>query len=449
MGRDLSSTPHLPVFSGIDELTVLRFLGMFRNGRSAAKYITAVRFLHQCAGSQSKNLYSDRVLRALQAAKGNAPPPRRANAIHLGNARDVASLAWARHEPVTATQSVLAYIFGFRVQNELMPVEWDALPSGGHSSLRLYPGAQGRPMLEVSLRSRKNEPTGAVLVRPCTCAPWANDPFMCPVHTLKRYMRDTGRLPTGRLFPGNPESLYVSFVRRIRFLGGPQCLNIPNAAEWTSHGFRRGMAQDILDNGGSLAEILRAGGWKSAAFLLYLERTEVDQAAVLDCLFAADVRPSEAALARVPREVRELIQPMPCLDSETGGASQAPALLPVVPVPAPRACPPPVPAPPPFCPPPAPAPPPANAAGANPGVQRPLVALAPVFAHVPVPKAAQSKAVPKAALPKAKSAPRKRPKSAPTAQPKPKVAAPAAVASQASMLKFFPSRGFHSARGSS
>ncbi len=213
-------------------------------------------------------------------------------------------------------------------------------------------------MLEVSLRSRKNEPTGAVLVRPCTCTPWANDPFMCPVHTLKRYMRDTGRLPTGRLFPGNPESLYVSFVRRIRFLGGPQCLNIPHAAEWTSHGFRRGMAQDILDNGGSLAEILRAGGWKSAAFLLYLERTEVDQAAVLDCLFAADVRPSEAALARVPREVRELIQPMPCLDSETGGASQAPALLPVVPVPAPRACPPPVPTPPPFCPPPAPAPPP-------------------------------------------------------------------------------------------
>ena len=48
----------------------------------------------------------------------------------------------------------------------------------------------------------------------------------------------------------------------------------------TSHAFRRGMAQDIVDAGGSLAELLRAGGWNSNAFLYYLRDTQVQDVAV-------------------------------------------------------------------------------------------------------------------------------------------------------------------------
>ena len=37
---------------------------------------------------------------------------------------------------------------------------------------------------------------------------------------------------------------------------------------------RRGMARDIVDAGGSLATLLRAGEWRSAAFIAYLRETQ-------------------------------------------------------------------------------------------------------------------------------------------------------------------------------
>ncbi len=47
---------------------------------------------------------------------------------------------------------------------------------------------------------------------------------------------------------------------------------------------RRGHAQQILNDGGTLAEVLRAGQWSSPAFLLYLDLAEVESTAVLDML---------------------------------------------------------------------------------------------------------------------------------------------------------------------
>ena len=52
---------------------------------------------------------------------------------------------------------------------------------------------------------------------------------------------------------------------------------------WQSLGtraFRRGMAQAILDEGGSLALLLKAGGWTSSAFLRYLRESQVQDVAV-------------------------------------------------------------------------------------------------------------------------------------------------------------------------
>ena len=40
------------------------------------------------------------------------------------------------------------------------------------------------------------------------------------------------------------------------------------------------MAQDIVSHGGSLAELLRAGGWHSKAFLTYLKETQPADVAV-------------------------------------------------------------------------------------------------------------------------------------------------------------------------
>jgi len=139
----------------------------------------------------------------------------------------------------------------------------------------------------------------------------------------------------GRLFAGDPTALYQDFSRSIKERGA--LLRILGADLWTSQGFRRGMAQDIIAGGGSLADVLRAGGWRSAAFLLYLEKHEVDEAAALDCIFQHDVSCSEDTLASLPRAVRAVLAPMPASVSfalaKEPSSSQAPAL----PEPAPRA----------------------------------------------------------------------------------------------------------------
>ena len=48
----------------------------------------------------------------------------------------------------------------------------------------------------------------------------------------------------------------------------------------SSHALRRGMAQDLVDSGCSLATLLHAGGWRSAAFLKYLRDSQLQEAAV-------------------------------------------------------------------------------------------------------------------------------------------------------------------------
>ena len=47
-----------------------------------------------------------------------------------------------------------------------------------------------------------------------------------------------------------------------------------------THSLRRGMAQDIIDLGGSLPALLYAGDWTSSAYLKYLRVSQTDDAAV-------------------------------------------------------------------------------------------------------------------------------------------------------------------------
>ena len=55
------------------------------------------------------------------------------------------------------------------------------------------------------------------------------------------------------------------------------------------------MAQDIIDAGGSLAVLLRAGEWKSTAFLAYLRESQPQEAAVSQAVI--NLSDSEAELA--------------------------------------------------------------------------------------------------------------------------------------------------------
>ena len=57
-------------------------------------------------------------------------------------------------------------------------------------------------------------------------------------------------------------------------------LGVPDAQCYRTHDFRRGHAQDLAARGARLAEILRAGDWKSVSFLQYLDREELEGGAV-------------------------------------------------------------------------------------------------------------------------------------------------------------------------
>ena len=65
------------------------------------------------------------------------------------------------------------------------------------------------------------------------------------------------------------------------------CKQVPNASAYGTHSLRRGHARDLLESGATLAEILRAGQWKSAAFMRYLNMADIEKVAcaVLCCSY--------------------------------------------------------------------------------------------------------------------------------------------------------------------
>ena len=56
-------------------------------------------------------------------------------------------------------------------------------------------------------------------------------------------------------------------------------VGLPEAERLGSHSLRRGMARDIVDSGGSLATLLRAGDWTSSAFVQYLRDNQMEELA--------------------------------------------------------------------------------------------------------------------------------------------------------------------------
>ena len=181
--------------------------------------------------------------------------------------------------------ATLASAFMFRVASECLPLEFQ----GPHSSCAIVL-VEGREALRVHLASRKNAPGGASLVRPCVCHGTPN-PNRCPVHAVRRWCAATKRSATGgRLLTMSAQQA----GRRLRTFAG-LCL-MAHAVSATLHGFRRGRAQWLVRSRKPLSVILQAGGWSSAAFLGYLDREEVSEAAFLDLLSEED----EAAEASPP-----------------------------------------------------------------------------------------------------------------------------------------------------
>ena len=105
---------------------------------------------------------------------------------------------------------------------------------------------------------------------------WCKDcQLTCPVHILWPWFQKL-ELGTNPFADINP----VQALSTLRCL--LQQLEIEEAGQYRTQDLRRGHAKDILENGGSLHEILSAGGWKSPAFLEYLDLGQPEMGTVFE-----------------------------------------------------------------------------------------------------------------------------------------------------------------------
>ena len=99
---------------------------------------------------------------------------------------------------------------------------------------------------------------------------------MCPVHALWHGFFEglaMGATPWARVSAGEVR-------RKLRV--GLVALSVANAESYSTHDFRRGHAKDLQDSGAPLSVILAAGGWRSAAFITYLDGCELEKEVVLE-----------------------------------------------------------------------------------------------------------------------------------------------------------------------
>ena len=68
----------------------------------------------------------------------------------------------------------------------------------------------------------------------------------------------------------------------------PSRCQVPHPERYGTHDFRRGHAQDLLESGASLAQILAAGQWRSASFLDYIKQAELERDVALEVAIESD-----------------------------------------------------------------------------------------------------------------------------------------------------------------
>ena len=168
---------------------------------------------------------------------------------------------------------LFSYVFLLRVPSEALPVVRCCQGSGEGEQSRLWLDGDE---LCLRLLRRKNKYKGSVLRRKCHCAAC---PATCPIHVLWRFF---GQLPVGsKPFADITASSALSRLRALL-----EKLKVPDVSTFNTKAFRRGHAavclcicniccswasrpglKDMRCNGSTLADILAAGEWRSAAFL--------------------------------------------------------------------------------------------------------------------------------------------------------------------------------------
>ena len=221
---------------------------------------------------------TDRCALMIEKSQG---PPRERMFIRRHLLVRLVNLAKQERDESSALLYVLSYAFMLRVPSEALPMRMatveDAVcgPSGETQSA-IYAEA-GK--LHLALHRRKNLQHGSRMVRDCWCQSCS---ITCPTHAFERSTRCFSQGQP--LFPHlTAENVRSELRRRLGLL------NVDFPWKYCSHDFRRGHCLDMVLSGRPLHEILSAGQWHSNAFRKYVDRRELEEAAVLDTQLHTDL----------------------------------------------------------------------------------------------------------------------------------------------------------------
>lgn len=163
------------------------------------------------------------------------------------------------------------YVFLLRLLTEALHItHGDA--EGGPANHPAVIWLEDEYTVVLRLVRRKNLPAGSTMRRTCWCQ---RCPLTCPVHKVFRFFQGypIGSEPFASISP-------AVALRWLRVL--LHRMGVPQAETYRTHDLRRGHAQELVDNGANLAEILQAGQGRSPAFLAYVD-TDTLENNVVQC----------------------------------------------------------------------------------------------------------------------------------------------------------------------
>ena len=253
---------------------LLAWSSLFRCSRTFNNYVSSLRGACQIAGVSTNGMHGHLLKKASQAIDKRrgyiARPPMFIGIDILRRIMTMMGDSPTYRTRCAAMGFLTAYVFMLRMPSECLPIR----VSAGDRNERLHQAviSVGRNELTLRLRRRKNKEGGSLLIRKCWCN---NCRLTCPVHVLGPFLLECG--PGARPFAMHDARSVLQVLR-----GWLGVLKIDNASSYRTHDLRRGHARDMLAAGARLCEILRAGEWRSAAFLAYLDKAELECGATLE-----------------------------------------------------------------------------------------------------------------------------------------------------------------------
>ena len=203
----------------------------------------------------------------LRGMRRKAHPRRTKMALTTASVTKLVKKADADGNHEVAAIMAVSRLFLLRVPSEALPLQW----AGEHSSIDF-----DSQSVKITLMRRKNVRHPTTLTRSCCCK--TSGKRLCAFHRLLAWKQSASEQST-QVFSLSKQQ-FIATVRELAMEVG-----IEHANKVGTHAFRRGMAQDILDVGGSLAVLMRAGDWRSSAFLTYLRDSQPQEKAVSQMVF--------------------------------------------------------------------------------------------------------------------------------------------------------------------